>query len=198
MTNLTAFYDDTDGLTDANFPTVSWIVPAQSMSEHGGYHDLKWGVAYVTALINAISKNRTLWGSTAIFLSWDDWGGFYDHVAPPVAYANTGDTTDRDVYGIRVPGLLISPWARAGTVDRQVLSHDAYLKLIEDLWLNGTRIGVDCSQQGNRTNCANGGTVQNYVRESSPSLGDLLQEFDFSNTPRAPLTGLSCYAPTEK
>lgn len=188
VTGLSQFYQDTDGDTDANFPTVSWIVPATNMSEHGGYHDLKWGVAYVTALINAIARNRTLWQSTAIFLAWDDWGGFYDHVAPPVAYANTGDMTDRDMYGIRVPGLLISPWARPGYVDHQVLSPDAYLKLIEDLWLNKKRIGSDGAQaKDNRST--------SYLRENSPSLGDLTQEFDFSQTPLSPPVDLACYAP---
>ena len=70
--------------------------------------------------------------TTAIFLTWDDWGGFYDHVEPP--------RVDENGYGIRVPGILISPWARGGTIDRQTLTFDAYLKLIEDLFLGGQRL----------------------------------------------------------
>ena len=69
------------------------------------------------------------WSSTAIFLAWDDWGGFYDHVAPP--------RVDENGYGLRVPGLVISPYARRGYIDHQTLSFDAYVKFIEDDFLGG-------------------------------------------------------------
>ena len=72
------------------------------------------------------------WDSTAIFLSWDDWGGFYDHVVPP--------RVDGNGYGFRVPGLVISPYAKAGYIDHQQLSHDAYLKFIEDDFLAKARL----------------------------------------------------------
>jgi Phosphoesterase family len=61
--------------------------------------------AYVTTLVDAIMRSPC-WPSSAIFLSWDDWGGFYDHVVPPVI--------DGAGYGFRVPGLVISPYARRG------------------------------------------------------------------------------------
>ncbi len=67
------------------------------------------------------------WDSTAIFLAWDDWGGFYDHVVPP--------TVDANGYGLRVPGLVITPYAKHGYIDHQVLSFDAYVKFIEDDFL---------------------------------------------------------------
>ena len=70
------------------------------------------------------------WDSTAIFVAWDDWGGFYDHVQPP--------NVDANGYGIRVPGLVISPYAKQGYVDHQTLSFDAYLKFIEDDFLGGS------------------------------------------------------------
>ena len=72
------------------------------------------------------------WDSTAIFLAWDDWGGFYDHVVPP--------TVDHNGYGLRVPALVISPYARRGFVDHQTLSFDAYVKFIEDDFLGGQRL----------------------------------------------------------
>ena len=72
------------------------------------------------------------WDSTAIFLAWDDWGGFYDSVTPPTADANG--------YGLRVASLVISPYARRGYVDHQVLSFDAYNKFIEDDFLGGARL----------------------------------------------------------
>ena len=72
------------------------------------------GQTYVTGLINAIMRSRD-WeeSSTAIFVSWDDWGGFYDHVTPP--------SVDDFGLGMRVPGLVISPYARRGFVDHQTL-----------------------------------------------------------------------------
>ena len=72
------------------------------------------------------------WSSTAILLSWDDWGGFYDNVVPP--------TVDAAGYGFRVPGLVISPYARRGYIDHQRLSFDAFTKFIEDDFLGGARL----------------------------------------------------------
>ena len=110
------------------------------------------------------------WSSTAIFLAWDDWGGFYDHVVPPYV--------DQSSYGIRVPALVVSPYAKRGYIDHQTLSFDAYLKFIEDLFLNGQRL--DPRTDGRPD-------PRPYVRENVPILGDLAQDFDFDQTPRKPL-----------
>lgn len=72
------------------------------------------------------------WKDCTIFLSWDDWGGFYDHVVPV--------TVDQNGYGLRVPGIIISPYAKWGHIDHQVLSFDAYVKFIEDDFLGGQRL----------------------------------------------------------
>jgi phospholipase C len=110
------------------------------------------------------------WSSTAIFLSWDDWGGFYDHVVPP--------TVDGQGYGLRVPGLVISPYAKQGYIDRQVLSSDAYLKFIEDDFLGGQRL--DPATDGRPD-------PRPDVRENQPILGNLTDDFDFNQKPRPPL-----------
>ncbi|HEX6844321.1 MAG TPA: alkaline phosphatase family protein, partial [Actinomycetota bacterium] len=106
-------------------PTVSWLTPGHgSISEHPMQADnppLAHGQAYVTRMINAVMRSD-LWESSVIFLTWDDWGGFYDHVEPPFV--------DENGYGLRVPGLTISPWVKPGTIDHQTLSFDAYLKFI--------------------------------------------------------------------
>ena len=86
-------------------PAVSWIDPTGAVSEHPPRR-VAVGQNYVTGLINAIMKGPD-WSSTAIFLAWDDWGGFYDHVVPPVV--------DENGYGLRVPGIVISPYASAAT-----------------------------------------------------------------------------------
>src|SRR5439155_15970304 len=102
---------------EGTLPAVSWVVPNQHDSEHPPAL-VGDGQAWVTGLVDAVMSGPD-WSSSAIFLAWDDWGGFYDHVAPPVVDANG--------YGLRVPGLVISPYARQGYVDHQVLSFDAYL-----------------------------------------------------------------------
>ena len=115
---------------NGTLPAVSWIVPNGAVSEHPPAL-VSAGQTYVTGLINAIMRSPD-WKSTAIFLSWDDWGGFYDHVDPP--------RVDQNGYGLRVPGLVISPYARRGYIDHQTLSSDAYVKFIEDDFLGGQRL----------------------------------------------------------
>jgi len=149
-------------------PAVSWVVPNGKLSEHPPAL-VSDGQAYVTGLINAIMQSP-LWSSTAIFLSWDDWGGFYDHVAPPVIDVNG--------YGLRVPALVISPFAKRGYIDHQTLSFDAYVKFIEDDFLGGHRI--DPRTDGRPD-------PRPTVRESVPQLGDLTLDFDFTQAPQPPL-----------
>jgi len=110
------------------------------------------------------------WKSTAIFLAWDDWGGFYDHVRPP--------RVDGAGYGLRVPGIVISPYAKRGYIDHHVLSFDAYLKFIEDDFLGGQRLNP---QNDGRPD------PRPDVRENARILGDLRRDFDFRQKPRRPM-----------
>ncbi len=147
-----------------SLPAVSWVIPNGKVSEHSP-SAISVGQAYVTGLINAVMQGPQ-WGSTVIFLAWDDWGGFYDHVAPPMI--------DQNGYGLRVPGLMISPWARRGLIDHQVLSFDGYLKFIEDIFLNGQRIDPQTDGRPD---------PRPTVRENAAQLGNLLNDFDFSQAP---------------
>jgi phospholipase C len=126
------------------------------------------GQAYVTSVINEIMRSPD-WKSTAIFLTWDDWGGFYDHVKPP--------WVDLNGYGLRVPGLVISPYAKRGYIDHQTLSHDAYLKFIEDDFLRGQRLNPRTDGRPD---------PRPTVRERVKILGDLRKDFDFTQKPRKP------------
>ena len=147
-------------------PSVSWVMPYSGVGEHPGAGEPIWkGQRHVTNVINALMEGPG-WENTAIFLTWDDWGGFYDHVEPPRVDANG--------YGIRVPGLMISRWARASTIDSQTLTFDAYLKFIEDLFLSKERLDpATLSRPDSRPT----------VREEVPILGNLLKEFDFTQEP---------------
>ncbi|HKO28799.1 MAG TPA: alkaline phosphatase family protein [Solirubrobacteraceae bacterium] len=149
-------------------PAVSWLTPSQATSEHPPAL-VTAGQTYVTQVINSIMRSPD-WKSTAIFVWWDDWGGFYDHIEPP--------RVDGEGYGLRVPALVISPYARTGYVDHQVLSSDAYLKFIEDDFLHGRRI--DPRTDGRPDSRPD-------VRENAKILGNLVHDFDFRRKPRPPL-----------
>jgi phospholipase C len=153
--------------TDAaagTLPAVSWVVPNNGHSEHPPASPVV-GMRYVSELVNDVMAGPD-WNTSAIFVAWDEFGGYFDHVPPP--------QVDWSGYGFRVPALVISPWARHGYIDHQVISFDAYDKLIEDLFLNGQRL--DPLSDGRPD-------PRPDVRENYPGLGDLLNDFDFSQRP---------------
>jgi len=151
-------------------PAVSWVVPGRGFSDHpGSGAPITAAQAFATEVVDAIMRGPN-WETSAIFLTWDDWGGFYDHVPPP--------RVDENGYGIRVPSLVISPYAKEGFVDHQVLSFDAYLKLIEDRFLDGQRL--DPKTDGRPD-------LRPTVREDLKILGNLRKDFDFTQDPRPPL-----------
>ncbi|MCU1427523.1 MAG: hypothetical protein JWL83_1523 [Actinomycetia bacterium] len=151
-----------------NLPSVSWIVPNGLNSEHPP-DSIRAGQAWVTGLVNDVMRSPD-WSSTAIFVSWDDWGGFYDHAKLP--------NVDQSGYGIRVPGLVISPYSRRGYIDHQTLSHDAYLKFIEDDFLNGLRLDPKTDGRAD---------PRPTVRENASQLGNLVNDFNFNQKPAAPV-----------
>ena len=101
ITDVTNFYKDA---RNGTLPAISWITPSNQNSEHPTAL-VSDGQAWTTSLINAVMQGPD-WSSTAIFLTWDDWGGFYDNVVPP--------KVDQNGYGLRVPGLVISPLCQEG------------------------------------------------------------------------------------
>ena len=147
LTNATQFYTDAQNGT---LPQVSWVIPNSVQSEHppGSITD---GMNYVTGLVNAV-MNSPQWNTTAIFIAWDDWGGFYDHVPPP--------SVDRYGMGIRVPGLVISPYSRQGYVDHRSYSFESWLRVVEERF----------------------GAIPMTARDNTAS--DMTDAFDFTQQPR--------------
>jgi len=166
--NIVPLRDYFHAAKTGKLPAVSWVIPSGRNSEHPPA-SVHRGQAYVTAVINAAMKSSD-WKSTAIFLSWDDWGGFYDSLRPP--------HVDSSGYGLRVPALVISPYARRGYIDHQVLSSDAYLKFIEDDFLGGARLNPFTDGRPDS---------RPDVREDLPQLGNLIMDFNFSQRPLPPL-----------
>jgi phospholipase C len=166
--NIVPMHDFFQAARSGTLPAVSWLTPSNRVSEHPPALVTR-GQAYVTSAINAIMSGPD-WNSTAIFLGWDDWGGFYDHVMPP--------KVDGMGFGLRVPSLIISPYAKRGYIDHQVASLDAYTKFIEDDFLGGQRL--DPNTDGRPDSRPD-------VREVLPQVGDLTRDFDFSQQPRPPM-----------
>jgi phospholipase C len=135
-------------------PPVTWITPRFELSEHPEYnfcHGENWS----TKVIDAIMRSP-MWEDTAIFLTWDDYGGFYDHVPPP--------QVDGFGFGIRVPMIVISPYARQGLVSDELGEFSSVLRFIEDNW------GLN--------------QLTHRDREATP----MLSAFDFDQEPREPVT----------
>jgi phospholipase C len=110
-----------------NLPAVSWVYAPHLLSEHPT-DKVADGVAWTLAQVNAIVQGG-LWPTTAIFITWDDWGGWADHVVPPNVEAWSDGTQFR--YGSRVGCLVLSPYAKSGYISQVQHSHVSLLKFCE-------------------------------------------------------------------
>jgi phospholipase C len=135
--------------------SVSWVTPPPKASDHPPQL-IELGQNFVTSVVNAI-MNSSYWSSTAIFITWDDWGGWYDHVAPP----------QEDAYGLgpRVPLIVISPYAKQGYISHQQGEFASFDKFIEENW-NVPNLGQ---------------------RDTLAQTSDLMDFFDFNQTLQPPL-----------
>jgi phospholipase C len=120
----TLFFDD---VQKGHLPVVTWITPTCANSDHPGCGG-NTGPEWVASIVNAIGQSR-YWDSTAIFVTWDDYGGWYDHVPPK--------KLDYDGLGFRVPLLVISPYAKTGQVTHTHYEFASILRFVED------RFGLD-------------------------------------------------------
>jgi phospholipase C len=138
-----------------NLASVSWVTPSKADSDHPGAHS-DTGPSWVTSVVNAVGES-SYWDSTAIIVLWDDWGGFYDNAPPP--------QLDFRGLGIRVPCLIISPYAKQGVVDHTQYEFGSVLKFIRNVF------GLP----------AIGPTSEGYTDTRANDLNDA---FDFSQSPR--------------
>ena len=141
------------GVTAGTLPAVSFVKPRGIDNEHPNYTDVLTGENHVAALVMAI-KNSALWKDTAIIITYDENGGFWDHVGPP--------TADKWGPGSRVPAIVISPYARKGYVDKTVYETTSILASCRS-WALDALPGVTSRQ--------------------TAGVGDLSNAFDFSQTP---------------
>jgi len=120
IVDLSEYYKD---LENGTLPAVSYVL-LLGATEHP-ISDPGLGGKATQTMIQALMQSDS-WKSSAYFLTYDDWGGWYDHVSPP--------QVDARGYGFRVPSLLVSPYAREGYIDHTLLDHTSILKFIEQNW----------------------------------------------------------------
>jgi len=120
IVDLNEYYTD---LENGTLPAVSYVL-LLGATEHP-ISDLELGQRTMRTMIQTL-MDSSAWDNTAFFMTYDDWGGWYDHVPPP--------QVDKYGYGFRVPALLVSAYAREGHVDHTLLDHTSVLKFIEDNW----------------------------------------------------------------
>lgn len=108
-------------ISKGKLPAVSWVMPPGPSSDHPGSNDGS-GPSWVASVVNGVGSSK-YWSNTAILITWDDWGGFYDHVAPPIVNSYE--------YGFRVPLVVVSPYARPAYVSHVTHDFGSILKFIE-------------------------------------------------------------------
>ncbi|MGA8575863.1 MAG: alkaline phosphatase family protein [Candidatus Cybelea sp.] len=142
ITPQTQFFSD---VSNGNLRAVSWITPTLANSDHAGSGS-NTGPQWVASLVNAIGQSQ-YWNSTAIFIFWDDYGGWYD--PEPPAYV------DYDGLGIRIPMLIVSAYARKGHVSHVHYEHGSILKFVEDLFGLGRLSASDARANSPKKDCFN-------------------------------------------
>ncbi|MGA8576549.1 MAG: alkaline phosphatase family protein [Candidatus Cybelea sp.] len=168
------FITDVRHGTLANF---TWITPECAESDHlecgGGY-----GPSWVSAIVNTVGASK-FWNSTAIFVQWDDWGGFYDHVAPPYE--------DYDGDGFRIPLLVISPYAKKDYVSHTQYETTSVLRFAEDLYGLKQLAAADARANSPAADCFDfSQKPRPFVKIAAPYPAKFFLHHRFSNSYLAP------------
>jgi phospholipase C len=133
-------------ISNGTLPAVSWVVPTGLNSDHAGLGS-NTGPSWVASVVNAIGTS-SYWDSSAVFVTWDDWGGWYDHVAPKVVSSYE--------LGLRVPLIVISPYAKAGYVSHVPHEFGSLLRFVEARYGLQT-LGYSDARSDDLTDCFNFG-----------------------------------------
>lgn len=182
-------------------PQVSWIAAPEAYSEHPNWPS-DFGAWYISRVLDALTANPEVWSKTALFINYDEEGGFFDHMVPPTppATPDMGESTvpvTNEIFpgdanhpsgpyglGLRVPLLVVSPWSRGGWVNSQLFDHTSLIKFIERRFAD-----------------EHPGLVESNIQPWRRAItGDLLSAFDFRTPNAAPprLLDVSQYMPIDK
>jgi len=148
---LDGFRDD---VSNGRLPQVSWLVPPEAYTEHPNWAP-DFGAWYVSQVVDILASNPDVWSKMALFITYDEDGGFFDHIVPPTPPRTTADgrstvTTVNEIYsaggghptgpygfGVRVPMIVVSPWTRGGWVNSQLFDHTSMLRFLETRFADG-------------------------------------------------------------
>jgi len=150
-------------IANGQLATVSWVIPAGQASDHAGGNNGS-GPSWVASVVNAIGGSK-YWSDTAIIITWDDWGGWYDHVSP--SGPNGPGVISSYEYGFRVPLIVVSPYAKPAYISHQVNDFGSTLKFIEQTF------GLSTVAPG---------ATPAYA-DATNATGDLSDCFDYKQTP---------------
>jgi len=155
----------TTDITNGQLANVTWVIPAGQNSDHAGGNQVG-GPSWVTSIVNSIGGSQ-FWADTVVIVTWDDWGGWYDHVAPTIR--NSGSYPNSYEYGFRVPLIVISPYSKPKYISHQPNDFGSILKFIEEVF---------CP-----TNPAMCEINPSVGYADSYALGDLSDLLNFNQTP---------------
>ncbi|RKS84283.1 phospholipase C [Motilibacter peucedani] len=181
-------------------PQVSWLVPPEAYSEHPNWAP-DFGAWYVSQVIDILASNPEVWSKMALFITYDEEGGFFDHMVPPTPPTSAADglstvATTNEVFGgstdhpagpyglgMRVPMIVVSPWTRGGWVNSELFDHTSLIQFLE------RRFG-------------RGGTLResNITPWRRAVTGDLTSAFDFRSPNRSSvpeLPGTASFKPRD-
>jgi phospholipase C len=176
MTNATvraAHIQDTidlyNDIAQGTLPAVSFVKPSGLVDGHPSSSKLDLFEGFTKKIVDAVKKNPELWKDTAIFITFDEGGGYYDSgYVQPLDYF--GD-------GTRIPLIVVSPYSKGGHISHEYSDHVSILKFIERNW------GLDTVTRRSRDNFPNPVTADNpYVPVNSPAIGDLFSLFNFPDS----------------
>ena len=161
---------------------MSWVIPRAENSDHAGHSAFTGGPSWVASIVNAIGRS-TYWSNTAIIITWDDWGGWYDHVPPPKLIADGERWGSGYVYGFRVPLIVVSPYAKPAYISH--VNHDfgSILNFTEQVF-GLPSLGYADTRADNLSDCFNFNqtplqfqtieaplTAQHFLNDRTPPMG---------------------------
>ena len=165
LKDTTDFYA---GIANGTLPAVSYVKPSGFVDGHPASSKLNLFEGFVKKIVDGVKANPKLWAETAIFVTFDEGGGYWDSgYVQPLDYF--GD-------GTRIPLIVVSPYSKGGHISHTYTDHVSTLKFIEANW------GLGPITDRSRDNLPNPLIASNpYVPVNSPAIGDLLDLFDFDN-----------------
>ncbi|HKD96833.1 MAG TPA: phospholipase C, phosphocholine-specific, partial [Micromonosporaceae bacterium] len=195
---LTDFRDD---VRNGNLPAVSWIVAPEAYCEHPNWEP-DFGAWYVSQVVDILADNPDVWGRMALFITYDEEGGFFDHLVPPTppqtpAQGRSTAPTTNEIFpgtsdhpagpyglGVRVPMLVVSPWTRGGWVNSQLFDHTSLIRFLETRFAAGNADLIE----------------SNITPWRRAVVGDLTGAFDFrtpNNSRHLPLPDTDRFKPED-